>query len=157
LKSKEIIIKGHKVLIDANMWPFVKLYKWGITKSKMTSYARTHIFINSEYKHVSMHRLLSGMTKMQIDHKNRDGLDNRSENLRYVNSSQNACNKYVFNKHGYRGVFYPKGALSYGCQIKVKGKKYIKKGFKTAKDAAIAYDEMSRTLHGEHGIRNFGE
>ncbi len=43
-----------------------------------------------------------------IDHKNRDGLDNRRENLRFATAQQNACNltKRQGTTSKYKGVYW---------------------------------------------------
>lgn len=64
-------------------------------------------------------------------------------------------NRVRKNKHGYRGVFKPKDTPHYSFQIQLNGKKFTKHGYKTAEDAARAYDLKNKELHGEFGIRNF--
>lgn len=44
----------------------------------------------------------------QIDHINRDGLDNRIENLREVSNYQNCTNRRKKSKSGFTGVYYDK-------------------------------------------------
>jgi uncharacterized protein YkuJ len=48
----------------------------------------------------------TGVMPEELDHINRNTLDNRIENLRVANKSQNACNRTVFanNTSGIKGV-----------------------------------------------------
>jgi hypothetical protein len=154
-EPREFIQVNHfRVIVDKNMKPFLSLYKWHVRKNKKTYYAYTNINISGKQKQVAMHRLLTGMRKSMTDHKNRNGLDNRLDNLRCATAKQNSMNRIRKNKHGYRGVYKRKGGL-FGCQIQVGGRKIHEHGFKTAKQAALAYDELNRKYHGEFGLRNF--
>lgn len=54
---------------------------------------------------ISMHRvILPKELGKHIDHINRDKLDNRKENLRYVSYSENSQNKPGWTDCGYKGV-----------------------------------------------------
>lgn len=65
-------------------------------------------------------------------------------------------NKYSRpHKYGYIGV--QKTKYSYFFLFKFNGKKIYKHGFKTAIEAAQAYDEKVRELRGENAILNFPE
>lgn len=143
------------VKVDADDHAWLSRFSWHIVKSKKTFYAYTTFHFLGKKRSVSMHRLITGMAASQIDHKNCDGLDNRKSNLRYCEPWQNGVNHVRKNKLGYRGVFKPKGGPTYAFQILKQGKRHTQYGFKTAEDAARAYDKMSKELHGEFGIRNF--
>lgn len=104
---------------------------------------------------IRMHRLITGLRAGEIDHRNRNGLDNRKENLRFATPTQNSANRVRKNKLGYRGVVFIKDQNTYAVQLQFNGKKIYKRGFATAEDAAREYDKISKELHGEFGIRNF--
>lgn len=147
-------IKDKKVLIDEEDFPFISRFSWHLKKSGPTYYAVTNISIQKKQTTVSMHRMIMGLKDCNVDHINRNGLDNRKENLRLCEFYQNQFNRIRGkNPHGFRGV--TKNNYSYGYQIQVGGTKYRKSGFKTAKEAAMAYDKKSKQLHKEFGIRNF--
>jgi len=56
------------------------------------------------------------------DHRNRNGLDNRRDNLRVATASQNAHNTglWAHNKSGYKGVGYNKNARKWKARITVR-------------------------------------
>lgn len=95
----------------------------------------------------------------QIDHKDRNPLNNRKNNLRWVTPSQNARNSKkrsrIFTSE-YRGVHKTKVNKSnpWVSQIKIDGKAKHLGCFKTARDAAIAYNKISAELYGEYGWKN---
>lgn len=154
VKAREFWIKDQKVLVDEEDYPVVSRLKWHLKKDKKTSYAYTNIKIGGVQTTLSLHRFITGMSSGQIDHVNRNGLDNRKSNLRYATNSQNSCNRIRKNSHGYRGV-YRRASGVYAFQIQKDGRKYHEGGFLTPEEAALAYDFKSEELHGEFGIRNF--
>lgn len=150
----EMRIGEHIVSVDSEMVHFLQRFTWYIKTDKNTHYAMTSVKIGGKNHALSMHRLLTGMVTGQIDHINNNGLDNRKVNLRYATNQQNSCNRVRNNRHGFRGVTHDHNN-GWRCQISVNGKRYGKAGFKTAEEAARAYDELSKEHHGEFGIRNF--
>lgn len=102
-----------------------------------------------------LHRYLMGVgSDEKIDHKNGDGLDNRRENLRVASSSENNRNRR--KKSGaasrYKGVSEHYGKWSATIWS---GRKMWLGRFDTEEEAALAYDEAARRLHGEFARVNF--
>jgi len=90
--------KGERVeiLIDNEDLIKVKEYTWWIKNG----YVYTTTKGGKNRTSIYLHRLVMSDPKGQeIDHINRDKLDNRKENLRFVSKSQNGM-----NKNGIRGV-----------------------------------------------------
>jgi len=86
---------------------------------------------------------------VEIDHRNRDPLDNRIANLREANRSQNEQNKRRRgdNSSGFKGVFRrPEG--TYYAQIKRDGKTRCLGTFQTAYEAHLAYCRAAEELFG---------
>jgi len=152
---RQLKVKEHIILIDEEDWSVVSNYKWHVVPDKNTFYARTNMKVGKHNHSIPMHRLLTGMRDVEIDHINRNGLDNRRCNLRYASAKQNQCNRVRKNSFGYRGVYKPKNSSNYAVQIQFDGKKRHERGFKTPEAAAKRYDVLSKEWHGEFGIRNF--
>lgn len=154
---KEIVVKNHVILVDADDYPFLSRYSWHVRASKKTFYAQTTVYINGKYKTLRMHRLIMGMSAKFVDHKNRNGLDNRKSNLRKCTAAESARNMVKKrSKSGYLGVYQNSGrAKTWKMNIRFNNKFIREHGFETAEAAARRYDELSRELHGEFGIRNF--
>jgi hypothetical protein len=76
-----------------------------------------------------------------IDHKNGDPSDNRLENLREANRSQNAANKkrHVNGRSGLKGASFHKATGLWQAQIMKDGKKTYLGLFETAEAAHDAY------------------
>jgi hypothetical protein len=94
----------------------------------------------------------------RYDHKNRDPLDNRKENLRLANNSQNCANKVKWYNNGsskYKGVSFRKDMNCWRAKI-YKNCKPISLGhFSTEELAAKAYDKAAREYFGEFTVLNF--
>jgi hypothetical protein len=89
---------------------------------------------------------------MFLDHVNRNGMDNRIENLRSVSHSQNMANASVRtdNTSGYRGVSKDYYTDQWLAQIWVDGKHHRVGLFPTKDEAFAAYCEAGRVLRGEY-------
>lgn len=90
-------------------------------------------------------------SKKIIDHKNGNRLDNRIENLREANYSQNNANSKVksHNKLGVKGV--RKTGNIYQARVTKNGVLHTVSGFKTIKEASKARADMHKELFGEFG------
>ncbi len=79
--------KNQEIIIDRDDFDFVRQHKWCVSK---TGYAVANIC----GKVTKMHRFILGITDKNkiIDHKNRNKLDNRRENLRFCTPQQNSMN-----------------------------------------------------------------
>lgn len=104
-----------------------------------------------------LHRvILNARGGMDVDHINGNPLDNRRENLRICTHSQNLINRGAnrTNKTGYKGVSYHKRDRMYQAQIIVMYKRIHGGFFKTAKEAAVKYNELAKKYHGEFAYQN---
>lgn len=84
----------------------------------------------------------------QIDHINRNRLDNRIENLRVSNQSSNQINAGIKsnNKSGVTGVCYDKSRGKWVVQIQDKNKKSIRKRFLSFRDAVEYRYKLEKEL-----------
>ena len=101
-----------------------------------------------------MHRILLGLhhgDPRECDHINSNGLDNRRENIRVCEVLENRKNrqKNRNNSSGAKGVY--KHRDKWRAEIRSDGRKYYLGVFATLSEAAAAYAEASKKLHGEFG------
>jgi hypothetical protein len=91
-----------------------------------------------------------------IDHINHDTLDNRRQNLRKCTGTQNKTNSKIYrnNKSGFKGVHWHKRDGTWGASIGYNGKQIHIGYFATLEEAARAYNETARQLHGEFAYLN---
>lgn len=107
-----------------------------------------------------MHRtILDAPHGIDIDHVNRDGLDNRRGNLRLASRSENMRNSvsYSGSSSRYKGVAFHGETGKWRAQIT--NARYARHlgVFEVEADAARAYDAAARQLFGEFARTNFGE
>jgi hypothetical protein len=108
-----------------------------------------------------MHRLILGAQNGDlVDHKDRNGLNNRRNNLRLCTSSQNSMNvirKYKGKTSVFRGVHFHKAANKWIAKVYAGRVAHHLGSFVNEVDAAIAYDHAAKRLHGEFALVNFPE
>ena len=113
-----------------------------------------YIAITPGSRALHLHRLIVDFEI--VDHINRDKLDNRRANLRSATHGQNMVNTgpQKRNKSGYKGVYINKNK-SYHVHLTSNSKSVYIGTYKTAAEAALAYDEAAKKYHGEFAYLNF--
>ena len=92
----------------------------------------------------------------QLDHKDRNRLDGRIANLRKATPNQNTMNSKMprTNSTGFKGVCWNKRRDKYRVRIGFRGKVVDLGFYKTAPEAARAYDYVARRVFGEFAMTN---
>ncbi len=146
---------GLFALVDPEDSEMVNQRRWIPTKVGRTYYMVSF----SHGVRTYLHRLLLGDVEGRVvDHINGDGLDNRRSNLRHATNSQNITNLVRRNagKYSkYRGVSRFPRTRCWQARIGANGKGFWLGNFASEEEAARAYDEAARKLHGEFARLNF--
>lgn len=152
------LTRGQFTLVDDEHYQYLSQWKWSAAKvsnSDIFYACRT----DSDKKRIYMHRdimkdVLS--SSLVVDHKDRNGLNNLSDNLRVCTKSQNQCNaksrKNSVSIH--KGVGYFSRDAKWRAYIQINGKAKHIGLFETEKEAAIAYNKVAVELHGEFAKLN---
>lgn len=156
---KEISLTKNKIaLIDDQDYPLVKEYSWHAYYSPHNQewYGATKIGDRTIY----MHRfIMDAPSNVEVDHINRNGLDNRRANLRLASRQQNSWNGKLRSGGTsiYRGVNWAWGRECWEAKIRTKDKRIWLGYFPSEIEAAKAYDNAAREYHGEFASLNFPE
>lgn len=147
------LTKGFEALVDDSDFAILDQWKWRVMESKGHRYA---VRQDRAKKSVLMHRfLLNPKATQQVDHRDRNGLNNQRENLRVCEDSQNYANAKLSrrNKSGFKGVCWDRVNGLWMAFIGAKPRKTI--GYSHhPKEAARMYDVAAVKRYGEFALTN---
>lgn len=154
MKSSEVI------LVDDEDWERLAKFKWYITDRK--SIQRFFVIQNKfsfKWKTIAVSLASEIMNTRDIlyDHKDRNPLNFKKDNLRIATYMQNAHNrKKVSNSLSkYKGVGWNLKSKKWCARITFDGKRKFLGYFNSEEDAARAYDNEAKILHKEFAVLNF--
>lgn len=158
---RQIQLTQNKVaLIDDEDYVYIDQFKWYTAKDKHGKYyARRSITVsNRVYKKITMHRDIMSVSdpKIQVDHKDNNGLNNQKENLRLCNNAENSRNTELdsLNTSGFKGVDWHEHSKKWRATIRVDYKKIHLGFFSDVIDAALAYNKAAIEYFGEFAKLN---
>lgn len=147
------LTQGKVAIVDMSDYDWLSHWNWSAHRCDDKWYALRYIRLGkSDYGYLYMHRaILEAPDSLQVDHRNRNGLDNRRENLRLATHSQNLWNRgdYINNTSGHKGVYWSKEKGKFYARITVNGKVKNLGYFLLLDDAANARDAAVREFHGD--------
>jgi hypothetical protein len=149
-------------IVDPDDYEKLGGYNWQRRQSRNTSYAwRMLLDDKGKWKIIFMHReVTQAPAGTIVDHKNRNGLDNRKANLHFVSRRENALNCTKRGRTGaskYRGVCRDKKRGKWRAYIHEVLKPKHLGYFDSEEEAARAHDEAAKKCRGKSAILNFEE
>ena len=140
-KSEEVA----EAIIDAEDYEKCKDLKWYLTGSG---------YVISGHAPFLQHLIFG--RKTQLDHKDRDKLNNRRNNLRTCTTAENSRNHKIssLNMSGYKGVHWHKKQRKWRADITSNTKRIYLGLFADVKQAALAYNEAAIKYHKEFARLN---
>lgn len=146
------LTKGFFATVDDADYEYLSQWKW----SYSSGYAIRKQFVDGKPRRIYMHRFIANPPAgFEVDHIDRNKLNNCRSNLRICTRSENARN-VSRNKKQFRGVSQ-RTKNSWQAQIMCLGKMFNIGNFRTGKEAAHAYDAKAKELHGDFAVLNFPE
>lgn len=151
------LTRGGVASVDIEDFDAVRLHNWHLSGS---GYAlRTRRF-NGKRRDPRMHRFIAERMfgrplkpGEQIDHRDRDRLNNRRSNLRIANRNQNSFNAKYSNSLNLKGVSRSKS--SFKADIVAYRTYFYLGSFRSPLEAAWIRDQWALHLHGEFAVLNF--
>lgn len=151
--------KGYVAIVDDDDYPILSQWKWTALvggKNQKRVYAYRRPWINGRAGVLYLHRfIMEAPAGLDVDHIDHDGLNNCRANLRLATRTQNLARSRRVNKTGFRGVEHAKGAGFTALINSSKAKRVGLGTFKTAEEAARAYDIAAIEAFGEFALLNF--
>ena len=146
---------GGYAVVDVLDAEEVGRHNWCPSSSHGITYALTG-FRNEDGLKTTLllHRLVGQLAgfdlSLEVDHKNRDGLDCRRSNLRSATHQQNQANQgiRITNTSGVKGVRWHTVANKWEARVRVNGKQYQLGTFADLSEAKAAVEEAREQLHG---------
>lgn len=153
------LTKGKKAVVDSADYERLAQYVW--TYSPCGYAVRGTGRGKYKRRIILMHREIMGLSGGYplVDHRDRDGLNNRKANLRIATKSQNQMNAAKpKRKDGcssqYKGVSFDKRTGKWTSYIKLHGKKKSLGYFLDESVAAAAYNSAAMEIYGDFAFPN---
>lgn len=148
------VVGGHSALVDDEDFDLLSSRNWHLS-------GNGYVQSRNGGRTVMMHKMIIDVSEEeQVDHADRNKLNNTKANLRPCSPSQNSSNM------GPRGKLIPfKGVIrnlgkkrtTFRARAMKDGVVYQGKTRKSADLAAMDYDRIAKSIHGEFAYLNFPE
>lgn len=137
-------------VVDDADYPLIKSYNWYVSRSATSPTVRYYARAKVGKKTILMHRIICNVhdSKIEIDYRSGDGLDNRRANLRTATRAQNAQNRCVkkTTKSGFRGVHWYARKQRWRAVVKMNGRSIFSRYFTNLSEAAIVVSNARKRL-----------
>ena len=154
------LTQGQVALVSEIDYDFLNQWKWYAQwdfKGQCFYAVRNSKMINGKRTRIWMHRLiLNAPNDIEVDHRNRNTLDNQRHNLRLDPEKRNQQNRGTqsINTSGYKGVSWHKEHKKWQVRITSQNKRYHLGYFDVKEDGVKRYNEEAIKLHGEFARLN---
>jgi len=132
---------------------YLSFYTWMLMK------ANGYVKCNSrQLNKEPLHKIIArriGLFGEYIDHKDRNKLNCRRDNLRSASRSESNANRVLSTPSGYRGVSWHEPTQKWQASIWKNRKIQYLGWFEDIEDAAKAYDQAAIIVHGNFAVLNF--
>lgn len=158
-----VLLKGQLAFIDDEDYDkCISAVGPGASWRLAGGYIKGQCRINGNICNLLLHRFILGDPSGVVDHADHNPLNNQRANLRICSYSQNNANRIDTNNgssvfKNVRQRYYSNRDGNYSARIKVNKKAQHLGTFKTAQEAAFAYDMHAFYFFGEFAYLNFGE
>ena len=152
------LTKGKFAIVDDADYKWLNQWKWYARKCQNRYYAARKITVNGKQHTVYMHRfIMNVLPELEVDHKNRNSLDDRRNNLRICQSQQNKWNTNLQKRKKtskYKGVCFDKQLNKWKAYISLNDEKIHLGYYKNEDEAGLAYNSKAIEFFGEFANLN---
>lgn len=155
-------IRNKRIIVDDEDFDWLNQWKWN-TNYKGYAYRIVYSRFNGsrrQHKVFMARFVIKAPVGLQVDHINRNKLDNRKSNLRLATNGQNQANSGIpkNNTSGYKGVTWnkknKKWVAQVECRVGGKRKNHYLGGFSDIEQAVLIRDKKVKEIHGEFAYLN---
>lgn len=139
---------GEFTLVDAADAPVLSMHTWHKRKE-----GKGYVGTNIGGHTVRLHNMLFPGAQ-EVDHINRNGLDNRRANLREATRAQNTANRGVQKNNTSGAIGVSRHGKRWSAKLAVGGKDKRLGSFDTVEEASAAYDKAVLELRGSFAVSN---
>lgn len=153
------LTQGKVALVDDKDYQRLSVHSWHTWRSTSGVFYARRTTKNPSRVTILMHQEVIGKPEagLEIDHKDRDGLNNQRSNLRFVTHSENMMGqKTIKGTSRFKGVSWRASSNKWRALIRVGGRLNHLGYFTDEEDAARAYDAAALEHFGEFARLNFG-
>jgi hypothetical protein len=154
------LTRGQVALVDDADYEWLSAWKWHAFKRKFGGFDAGRSVTNGRgnWTTVRMHQALCPGVR-EVDHINRNPLDNQRHNLRPATRAQNQANRgaNANNSSGFKGVCRDKRGGKWRARMMVNRHCHHLGFFLDAEEAARAYDKAAKECFGVFACLNFPE
>lgn len=152
------LTKGYEAIVDdedyerLSRWSWCYSHGYGMRSQYLGGGRKAR-----KYQTIMLHRaVLAPLPIFDVDHINKNTLDNRKVNLRICTHQQNIFNSKISsqNRSGYKGVSWCAWKKRWRAGIRVNGKEMTLGFFEDRIEAAIAYNQAAITHRGSFASVN---
>lgn len=148
------LTQGKVALVDDEDYEFLMQWKW---RYDPRGYAVRTQYISGGRKTILMHRLiLNAFHGIEIDHIDRNGLNNQSQNMRFATRAENCRNvgAHKDSASKYKGVSWYARDKIWTANIMIENKQTYLGRFQSEIEAAKAYNLEALIHHGKFAVLN---
>lgn len=142
--------QGMKALVDDEDYKELSKFRWYAHWRGNTFYAARSVKVGEKKVTLSMHRVILKVgPDQEVDHKDRNGLNNTRKNLRIATDQQNQGNarKRLDNTSGFKGVTFHPQLKRWWARIWFGGKRHSLGTYRDPRQAHAAYCEAAVRMH----------
>lgn len=146
------LTQGKVALVDDRDYEKLSKHKWYARRRLHLFYAGRNVVIGGKKTTILMHRaILTPTAHQDVDHRDRNGLNNTRKNLRIATDPQNQGNarKRADNTSGFKGVTFHPQLKRWWARIWFGGKRHSLGTHHSPEEAHIAYCAAATRLHKE--------